>query len=148
MGGFTLVGPNYVFQNLPNKIQCRCLGFTSKISTEVEELLRNDLTQTLKRETLPDELSEAMEGFHLGDEMRYTVKKRVSNDPEPYKLAPSGVPFGGTEVEVFDQTGGVRGTLPPDFDVSSEDGIIYKAASSLRKMRKLSKKASPWYRKE
>ena len=85
MGGFTLVGPNFTFQNLPNKVRCRCLGFTSNISQDVEDMLLKDEEKILKVSNLPDSLVAQMENFHLGDERHYDVKKRVGIDESMYK---------------------------------------------------------------
>ena len=82
MGGFTLIGPSYVFQNLPQhqQEQCRCLGFNGEISRQVEDILLNNRDQTLRLEDLPDdeyELLERLENTHLGTEMRYSIQKRA-----------------------------------------------------------------------
>lgn len=78
MGGFTLIGSHYVFQNLPNKVQCRCIGFVGNIGSDVENILLNDVDKRLKLETLPEDLVMSMESFHLGEEMRYSVKRKIA----------------------------------------------------------------------
>ena len=94
MGGFTLVGSHYVFENLPNKVKCRCVGYNGMIDEKVEQMLLNKQDKTLQLEDLPDDLLASMEIFHLGDEMRYSVKRRVPTNPSA-----SRVPFGGTSME-------------------------------------------------
>ena len=82
MGGFTLIGPNYVFQNLPNAVRCRCLGYEGQINSIVENFLYSNPSHELNVEALIDispELAESMQGFHLGDNMHYSIKPRVTN---------------------------------------------------------------------
>lgn len=72
-----MIGDHYVFQNLPNKIQCRCLGFTGYIPAETETMLLQNPDRTLNLESLPDALMENMQNVHLGDNMKYTIKLRA-----------------------------------------------------------------------
>src|SRR5689334_16154022 len=86
MGGFNLIGPNYVFQNLPNTLRCRCLGFSGAIDKDTEKMLYDNPVHKLNLETLPTELVETMQGFHLGENMYYSVKQRSNTSKElPYK---------------------------------------------------------------
>lgn len=143
MGGFTLIGPHYVFQNLPNIVRCRCLGYTGTIDLDTENLLLNDPAKKLNLENLPDELLLLMEGYHLGDEMRYTVKKRIPEKGDRYaktqgshRSQTNHNPFGGTELEFHS-----------DVLTSSNTDPITSENSPMMTAKTLKKHIMPWFRK-
>lgn len=77
MGGFKLIGPNYIFRNLPVQIQCRCIGYVGPIDSMVEERLLNKKDKVLDESVLTDNLVEKMNNVHIGDERRYSITRRV-----------------------------------------------------------------------
>jgi hypothetical protein len=138
MGGFTLIGPHFIFENLPNKVRCRCLGFTASVDQTIEDLLLHKDQKILDTSALPDSLLQAMEGFHLGDEKHYVVKRRVSQTESKIvtgELSQSKNPAGGTFIDFHD--------LQPE-ESEGEENDDY---ADINVLRKLVKDAKPWYRK-
>lgn len=152
MGGFTLIGPHYTFENKPNAVKCRCLGYTGTISGEVENALLLDKDKLLDLEKLPDELLLLMEGYHLGEEMHYVIRKRINteNRVDVFKAKDEKQdithatdvvnhnPFGGTRLE-FQSDVNVSKESSTDFDIKEDE-------SSSRTAKKLRKNILPWYR--
>lgn len=102
MGGFTLVGPHYVFNNIPTPHQCRCIGYNGAVNQTVESFLLNKEEKVLDSLQLPDEkLISEMKPYHLGEERRYTVHKRINEQDtgmmrsvhQMDKVAPSRFPW-------------------------------------------------------
>ena len=55
------------------------MGFNGKISEDMEEYLLSREDRLLDLSDIPDDdLVEEMNGVHLGDEMHFTVTKRVA----------------------------------------------------------------------
>jgi len=131
MGGFTLIGSQYIFQNFPNEERCRCIGYTGVVNDEMEELLFKDPEKTLKLESLPDSVIASMEGFHLGEERRYSVKRRVATTTSASGiLPPARVPFGGTVM-----------------DPTEAKGETNKSPHTIVETHVIRKRTTPWYRK-
>src|SRR5690349_16250471 len=92
MGGFKFIGPNYTIQNeiqIGDDRICRCVGYTGEISEEIEKYFLNKSEKTLNIEELPDtDLIETLQYFHLGDQMKYIIRKRAvqntSQDPSQH----------------------------------------------------------------
>lgn len=131
MGGFTLVGENYVFTNKENAVKCRCLGYTGKIDKDVEDQLLKDEEHILRLESLPEDLLSSMESFHLGDEKAYTVSRRLKNKMTD-KASKTDHPFGGAKSEF------------------RNDVFLEESAKSYKTDvgRNIIKGLTPWFRKE
>lgn len=86
MGGFRFVGPNYVFQSLPQTVTCRCMGHHGNISETVEKYLLEKETKFLNVSDLPDrQLINDLKGVHIGDNMFYTVQAKVDDEMTPVR---------------------------------------------------------------
>lgn len=80
MGGFTLIGPTYIFHSLPAKMRCRCMGFKGNIPLDVENLLVNQSNKCLDLNLLPEDIRDKMMTSHLGDNFNYEVTKRLTQE--------------------------------------------------------------------
>ena len=77
MGGFTFIGPNYIFENIPAPRTCRCIGFHGEVSQLLETYLLNKRPKILDVAELPDTgLVKHLQNIHLGDVRAYTVRTR------------------------------------------------------------------------
>lgn len=74
MGGFTLVGDNYVISSTA-RVECRCTGFHGRIPKDVQDMLVQKHEYILNLQELPKDLREKMEYCHLPTDMRYTARK-------------------------------------------------------------------------
>jgi hypothetical protein len=90
MGGFEFKGPNYIFRNKPTIVNgqivmCRCMGFSSNISKQMEEYLEIHLGLPLNLNDIPDqELAKRMQRYHLGNNMEYTMMANRPESPHKY----------------------------------------------------------------
>lgn len=81
MGGFKFIGPHYVFENAIKDTICSCKGITEDISEDYEQTLLRKEEKLLSLDDILDvEFLDKLETFHLGNSMKYTVKKRAIHD--------------------------------------------------------------------
>ena len=77
MGGFTLEGPTYRISSLPDKQRCRCTGFRTNISKELEDYFVNKNEKVLKLNEIPQQMQDDMLKCHIGENFNYKVEKSV-----------------------------------------------------------------------
>lgn len=80
MGGFTLKGPTHTIVSTA-PIRCRCIGYSSKISQEVQDFLMQKRDPVLVLSELPQVLRDDMQKHHLSDDMKYEVRPNIVSTP-------------------------------------------------------------------
>ena len=77
MGGFTLEGPTYRISSLPDIQPCRCTGFRTKISKELEDYFVSKNEKILNLSELPQQMQNEMLKCHIGQNLDYKVEESV-----------------------------------------------------------------------
>lgn len=92
MGGFRLIGPRYVFENVPPPLNeaCFCAGYIAEITAATEVALLGKPGRRLNVIDLPSPHQRAMQNYHLGEELRYTIRERKVTDKVPEAYDPWG----------------------------------------------------------
>src|SRR5689334_3652225 len=86
MGGFKLIGPRFVFENVPSESSCYCAGYIGAIDYETEESLLRANDRVMRWESMPRDLAAEVQRHHLGDSSNFTVRPKTGEDvvPVPY----------------------------------------------------------------
>ena len=105
MGGFSLVGPNYVIQSKPEHQQCRCLGFSGVINAEYENrLIKNRVldeehAKFLIKVGLIKKPEHGFGSMHFGDNMEYTFRKRNKEQEKKVEVKDEKKSFNRTPMQ-------------------------------------------------
>ena len=83
MGGFSLSGPTHTIRSTA-PIQCRCMGYHTKIDQQLQDFLINKVDHVLDLNELPPALYEEMIQSHIPDDLSYAVDANPPPTP-PYK---------------------------------------------------------------
>ena len=78
MGGFTLLGPNYIIVHTPEagSTICRCTGYNNEIDEQTEQLLVRKTDKVLDVRDMPELIQAGMRDAHLGFTREYEVHPR------------------------------------------------------------------------